>query len=117
MAGWKIQPQGVLDVLTSVNTKAEAMGAALEPLSDAMTAAVTATNSPAIGDAVQGYFSEVASPQLEGVSARISASITGASGATEAYVQGDLEMAATAQREQIILVSPNEFNQYPMMPR
>lgn len=106
MAGWSIQPQGVLDVLTRVNGEAEALGTALGSLSTDLGAAVTATNSAAISEAVQGYFETVEGPRLTGISTRITASITGASSATEAYVQGDYEMAATSQREQVDLVNP-----------
>jgi len=106
MAGWSIQPQGVLDVLTRVNGEAEELGTALGSLSTNLGAAVTATNSAAISEAVQGYFETVEGPRLTGISTRITASVTGASSATEAYVQGDYEMAATSQREQVDLVNP-----------
>ncbi|WP_322410225.1 DUF6507 family protein [Microbacterium invictum] len=97
MTGWRIQPSGVVAVLQDVNVDAEALGTALNNLSPALEGAVTATQSAAIAEAVQSYFQIQEGPRIQGMSTRIGAAATGVVSATEAYVQGDMEMAANAQ--------------------
>lgn len=97
MTSWSIEPSGVVAVLHDVNSDAEALGEALNGLSPALEGAVTATQSAAIADAVQSYFTIQEGPRIEGMSARIGAAASGVVTATEAYVAGDLEMAANAQ--------------------
>lgn len=106
MTSWSIQPSGVVAVLTDVNTYAEALGEALNSLGPAMEAAVTATQSAAIGEAVQSYFTVEESPRIQGMSTRIGAAASGVVTATEAYVAGDLEMAANAQSASVAAVYP-----------
>lgn len=97
MTSWSIQPSGVVAVLQDVNVDAEALGTALNGLTPALEGAVTATQSAAIADAVQSYFQIQEGPRIQGMSTRIGAASSGVVSATEAYVQGDLEMAANAQ--------------------
>jgi Family of unknown function (DUF6507) len=109
MTNWSIQPSGVVAVLKDVNTYAEALGDALAQLAPAMQSAVTATQSPAISDAVQSYFTLEDGPRIEGMNARIGAAATGVVTATEAYVTGDLEMAANAQSAGVAAVYPPDL--------
>ena len=106
MTHWSIQPSGVVSVLTDVNTYATALGEALNGLSPAMEGAVTATNSGAISEAIQSYFTLEEGPRIQGINARIGAAASGVVKATEAYVAGDLEMAANAQAASVAAVHP-----------
>lgn len=109
MTNWSIQPSGVVTVLTEVNTYAVALGEALNGLAPAMEGAVAATRSAAIADAVQAYFTQQEGPRIEGMNARISAAASGVVTATEAYVAGDLEMAANAQSAAVATVYPPDL--------
>ncbi|GAA1923526.1 hypothetical protein GCM10009775_14860 [Microbacterium aoyamense] len=109
MTNWSIQPSGVVAVLTDVNTYAEALGTSLAGLGPAMEGAVTATQSGAIAEAIQSYFTIEEGPRIEGMNARISASASGVVTATEAYVTGDLEMAANAQSASVAAVYPPDL--------
>ena len=106
MTTWSIDPSGVAGVLTAVNPHAEALGEALNALGAPLGAAVTATQSGAIAEAVQSYFDTVESPRIQGMSARISAAPSGVVSATEAYVTGDLAMAADAQAASVAAITP-----------
>jgi len=109
MTHWSIQPSGVVAVLTDVNTYATALGEALNGLSPAMEGAVVATQSGAISEAVQAYFTQEEGPRIQAMNARIGAAASGVVKATEAYVQGDLEMAANAQSASVAAVYPPDL--------
>lgn len=109
MTSWSIQPSGVVAVLQDVNIDAEALGVALNALSPALEGAVTATQSGAISEAVQSYFTNEEGPRIQGMSARIGAAASGVVSATEAYVAGDLEMAANAQTAAYSTVYPPDL--------
>jgi len=109
MTHWSIQPSGVVAVLTDVNTYAVALGEALNGLAPAMEGAVTATQSGAISEAVQAYFTQEEGPRIEGMNTRIGAAASGVVKATEAYVAGDLEMAANAQSASVAAVHPTHL--------
>ncbi|WP_404442059.1 DUF6507 family protein [Microbacterium marinum] len=106
MGGWDISASGVVKVLEDVNVPAEALGTSLNGLSDTMSAAVTATQSGAISEAVQAYFEQVEGPRIQGMSGRIQASVEGVVNATTAYVEGDQTMAAEHQQAAIDQVYP-----------
>ncbi|GAA3638913.1 hypothetical protein GCM10022200_22870 [Microbacterium awajiense] len=101
MSRWSIDPTGVAGVLEDVNVPATALGEALNTLVPALQAGVTATSSAAISQAVQEYFEGEEGPRIEAMSERIAAASSGVVAATQAYVAGDLEMAATAQSASI----------------
>jgi len=109
VTSWSIQPSGVVAVLQDVNVDAEALGAALNSLSPALESAVTATNSGAISEAVQAYFQQEEGPRIQGMSARIGAAAQGVVSATEAYVAGDMEMAANAQSAAVAAIYPPDL--------
>ncbi|ANG84387.1 DUF6507 family protein [Microbacterium aurantiacum] len=111
MTNWSIQPSGVAEVLQSVNPHAEALGTALAELAPALELAVTATQSPAISEAVQSYFQQEEAPRIQAMNARIGAAANGVVTATQAYVTGDLEMAANAQSASVAAIFP------PSLPR
>lgn len=107
MTAWSIDPTGVARVLTDVNPYSEALGTSLEGLTTAVTGAVTATQSPAISDAISAYFETLEGPRIQAMSTRIQSSAGGVLSATEAYLQGDLEMAATHQQAGVAAVYPS----------
>jgi isopentenyl diphosphate isomerase/L-lactate dehydrogenase-like FMN-dependent dehydrogenase len=109
MTSWSVQPSGVVAVLKDVDTSSTGLGEALNALSPALQAAVTATQSPAISDAVQAYFEQEEAPRIQAMSARIAAAASGVVTATEAYVNGDLQMAANAQSASVAAVYPAEL--------
>ncbi|MEZ3162014.1 DUF6507 family protein [Microbacterium sp. BWT-B31] len=111
MTGWSIDPTGVAGVLTEVNTYATALGESLTGLGPALEGAVTAAQSAAIAEAIQAYFEQEEGPRIQGMNARISAAASGAVTATQAYIAGDLEMAANAQSAAVAAISP------PQLPR
>ncbi|MEV7828985.1 DUF6507 family protein [Microbacterium enclense] len=111
MTAWRIEPSGVSAVLQQVNVEAEALGTALNALSPALEGAVTATHSGAISEAVQAYFQQEEGPRIQGISTRIGAAAQGVVTATEAYIAGDMEMAANAQSAAVSAVYP------PVLPR
>lgn len=109
MTTWSIQPEGVVAVLKDVNVCAEALGEALNGLQPAVGAAVTATQSAAIAEAMQSYFELEESPRITAMNERIGAAASGVVNATKAYVDGDLQMAADQQAASIAAVIPPEL--------
>ena len=101
MGNWNISPSGVSAVLTKVSTHATAMGKPLEGLEAAVTGAAVGTSSGVIGDAINSYFKELDGPRLADMNLRITASCQGVANATNAYIKGDLKMAATAQQQSV----------------
>jgi hypothetical protein len=105
--GWRIDPDGVATTLQNVVSTAGTFASALgmgeegQSVADSRLALMiedtaTASQSMAIGEAVVGFF-EQRIPTIESVGARIQACIAGASGATQAIVDGDEEMAVATQ--------------------
>ena len=110
MTNWSIQPSGVVAVLSGVNIHAEALAVAVQGLGPALDGAVTATHSAAISEALQSYFELEEGPRIEGMNARITVAASGVVSATEAYVAGDLEMAATVQAASVAAIYPPHLN-------
>ena len=107
MTAWSIDPTGVARVLTDVSPYSEALGTSLQGLTAAVSGAVTATQSPAISDAITAYFETMEGPRIQAMSTRIQSSVGGALSATESYIRGDLEMAATQQQASVEAVYPS----------
>jgi len=104
MTTWDISASGVVAVLTDVNVPAEALGESLMGLEGAVSAAVTATQSGAISEAIQNYFQQEEGPRIQAMNTRIAAAASGVVNATQAYVDGDTTMAqahANAAVEQV----------------
>ncbi len=95
--GWRIVPDGVRTVLTSVAQAAETLGSTVDALPAHVESAIAATaQSPVIADALSGFF-EHHEPTLEAIGHRVNAAVGGASAATMWYVHGDGDMAAQQQ--------------------
>lgn len=106
MTGYRIDPQGVETVLNATKGDAEEFGTILEPLQGWVEFAATGTGgSGAIVPALQSFF-ENQSEGLKAIGTRVTAAITGAYEATKAYVDGDLEMVQTYQRNAAVAADP-----------
>lgn len=111
MTGWDISPTGVKGVLEKTGTAAEGLGKAGTTLQTAVPAAAKAAGSLDMGGGggeseglglvavALSQFMEAHTERLQKIGARASASLNGAADATNAYLTGDLEQAANAQRE------------------
>lgn len=96
MGRWDIQPAGVQGVLGRVQGIADQFDDQVREMNASMEGAGTQASSPIIAQALSG-FAESQRQNLQFVFTRTGAAMTGAAGATRAYVQGDAEMAANAQ--------------------
>ncbi|MCX4734853.1 DUF6507 family protein [Streptomyces sp. NBC_01363] len=117
MTGWDLKPQGIQGVLkttgevaSKIQTYATSYG---DHLSSAASSAGTITaegggggggkgGEQAVGGLVAlalSQFAEHTTPDLKFIAARAGKSLTGAVDATTAYLNGDLDMAAEAQRK------------------
>jgi hypothetical protein len=106
MTTWDISASGVVAVLTEVNVPAEALGESLKGLEGAVSAAVTATQSGAISEAIQNYFQQEEGPRIQAMNTRIGAAASGVVNATQSYVDGDTTMAQAHQNAAIDQVYP-----------
>lgn len=106
MSNWSIEPAEIIDVLEKVNIVAGDLGSALEKLPGILESGVPATNAPPVADAVGELFDREAN-RIEAMNTRIEASATGIAESTTAYLEGDQEMAETAQRAAHQAVYPN----------
>ncbi|QUG99935.1 hypothetical protein HUO13_03150 [Saccharopolyspora erythraea] len=96
MGRWDIQPAGVQGVLQQVEGVADDFEGHLRSINSAMEGAGTQASSGIIGQALTG-FADSQRSSIEFVFTRTGAAMNGAVNATQAYVRGDLEMAANAQ--------------------
>ena len=96
MSTWDIDPAGVQGVLTRADDAASGFDAALTSMSGGMEGAATAADSQPVGAALSA-FAESVGTDVEFVFRRTQAAVTGCVGAVNAYVAGDLQMAANAQ--------------------
>jgi hypothetical protein len=113
MTGYRIDPNGVETVLNATKSDAEKFGTILKPLQGWVEFAATGTGgSGAIVPALESFF-ENQSVGLVAIGNRVGAAITGAYQATKAYVDGDLEMVQTYQKNAATAANP----QPPVVPR
>lgn len=96
MAAWDIDPGGVAGVIAAT----QGIAREFETQAATLSAAIDGAGGECGSGLVAGALSELAaaqSVQVEGVYARTGACLTGAVNATNAYIDGDLQMAANAQ--------------------
>jgi len=106
MTGYRIDPKGVETVLNATKDEAEKFGTILKPLQGWVEFAATGTGgSGAIIPALQSFF-ETQAVGLKAINTRVGAAITGAYEATKAYIDGDLEMVQTYQKNAAIAANP-----------
>jgi hypothetical protein len=104
MTGYRIDPKGVETVLNATKSDAEKFGTILKPLQGLVEFAATGTGGSII-PALQSFF-ENQSVGLKAINTRVGAAITGAYEATKAYVEGDLEMVQTYQKNAAVAADP-----------
>ncbi|GAA1295627.1 DUF6507 family protein [Saccharothrix xinjiangensis] len=97
MPAWDVKPPGVQGVVTRTEGALQDLLAEGAAIQDAATAAETAAASPAVGGAIGGFRDARVVPAVAYSVERGAACATAAVQATEAYVQGQFEMAANAQ--------------------
>ena len=96
MTRWDIDPTGVRTVLQDTETVATEFEGQMTTLNTGVEGAMTQSSSGIVGSALAGY-AESATSDIEFVFTRTGACLDGAAQAANAYLDGDLEMAATAQ--------------------
>jgi hypothetical protein len=96
MAAWDIDPGGVNGVLAATG----GIAAEFDAQATALNTAIGGAGAECSSGLVAGALAELAaaqSVQVDGVYRRTEACLAGAANATNAYVEGDLQMAANAQ--------------------
>jgi hypothetical protein len=96
MTAWDIDPAGVNGVLNKTKGVAEDFDGQLKTVDTALTGGANNCGSQIVQQAISDYV-ESAQPDFKFVVFRTGQAMTAAVNATNAYVQGDLEMAANAQ--------------------
>lgn len=96
MTGWNIDPAGVSSVLHRTDAVAAEFETQLTTLNSGLEGAAGQSSSEIVASALQGY-AESATSDIRFVLTRTGACLSGAAQATNAYVHGDLQMAANAQ--------------------
>ncbi len=96
MSSWEIQPDGVNAVLARTESTAGEFEPQLTSLNAGLEGSATESSSPIVADALSG-FAGSAQGNIQFVITRTGAAMTGAANATNAYLDGDLTMAANAQ--------------------
>lgn len=94
---WKVDPAGVKAVLSTVQTESETIFDSLGKVDAEIKGAATGAQSQLIVSALGEFFSSIEKP-ISTISTRVPAACDGAAAATMAIVNGDEEMAATAER-------------------
>jgi hypothetical protein len=96
MTRWDVDPVGVRTVLQNTETVAKEFEGQITTLNTGMEGAATQSSSEIVTSALGGYL-ESATADIAFVFTRTGACMGGAAQATNAYLDGDLEMAANAQ--------------------
>ncbi|MFD8855115.1 DUF6507 family protein [Streptomyces sp. NPDC057496] len=120
MTGWDLKPQGIQGVLKTTGETASKIQTHVTSYGDHLTSAASSAGTisadagsggggggggkgeEAVGGLVAlalSQFAEHTTGDLKFIAARAGKSLTGAVDATTAYLNGDLEMAAEAQRK------------------
>ncbi|WP_214407022.1 DUF6507 family protein [Pseudonocardia lacus] len=96
MTRWDIDPAGVRSVLTNTEAVAQEFDGQMQTLNTGIEGAAAQSSSEIVASALAG-FAESAAADIGFVFTRTGACLSGAAQATNAYVEGDLQMAANAQ--------------------
>ncbi|AXE85901.1 MULTISPECIES: DUF6507 family protein [unclassified Streptomyces] len=113
MPGWDLKPQGISHVLKTTGDAASKLEKYAKAFGEHLTSAASSAGTVSAegggegGEKAQGglvalalsQFAEHATKDLKFVAARAGKSLQGAVDATTAYLNGDEEMAAEAQRK------------------
>jgi uncharacterized protein DUF6507 len=96
VAGWDIEPLGVRGVVSRTQDVAGQFEDELSAIGSALADGAENSSSPIVAAAVAGFAAAV-QDDIRFAVARTGATLQAAVSATVAYVQGDLEMAASTQ--------------------
>ena len=96
MPSWDLQPAGVEAVLSRTRGVAEEFNPEITSPAGGLDGSMEQSSSPIVSGAVSG-FAASAKGSIDFVFGRTTAAIRGATDAKNAYVAGDLDMAANAQ--------------------
>ncbi len=96
MSKWDIDPAGVSGVVTRTGEAAKGFETAATSYGTALEGAAQACGSEIVAGALVGFAEHNVAPR-KAVVQRTSQTLTAAVNATKAYLDGDLEMAQTAQ--------------------
>jgi Family of unknown function (DUF6507) len=96
MSGWDIDPDGVHRVLSRTQHVAEQFEGELTSISSALQSGAENSSSGIVAAAVEGFATAVQG-DIRFALERTGAVLTAATASTTAYLQGDLEMAASTQ--------------------
>jgi Family of unknown function (DUF6507) len=113
VSSYDIDPPGVATVVTAVGGLVAGEGGSgdgglvkqLETFGTHVGEAGTAASSMPIGTALEEYMAYT-TPGLRGMVSKAGSCITGAVEATKAYINGDMEMLAEAQRNAVNAPAP-----------
>jgi hypothetical protein len=94
---WDVQPAGVRGVLGQTQAAAGEFENQMTTMNSALQGAVEQSSSTIVAEAISGYLARAATPQIQAVFTRTEACLNGAAQAVNAYLEGDLQMAANAQ--------------------
>ncbi len=107
MTGWDIDPAGVRTVLGNTEAVAREFDGQMQTLNTGIEGAAAQSSSEIVASALAG-FAESASADITFVFTRTGACLSGAAQATNAYLDGDFEMAANAQASAYAAPNPLE---------
>jgi hypothetical protein len=107
MSKWDIDPGGVRTVLLSVEEIAKEFEGQMTALNTGVEGAATESSSNIVGSALAG-FAESVTANIQFVFARTGSCMGGCAQATNAYLDGDFEMAANAQASAYAAPNPLE---------
>ena len=97
MPSWDIEPSGVRGVVGRTEGVAKSFEDQMTKLENALSGAAAQSSSGIVGEALSG-FAEANKSQFQFVFTRTGACLNAAVQATNAYLDGDLTMAANAQK-------------------
>lgn len=97
MSRWDIHPAGVQGVLGRTQATAGDFEHQMNRMNTALQGSASQSSSDIVAQALVGYANQSAMPQIRAVFTRTAACLNGAAQAVNAYLDGDLEMAANAQ--------------------
>ncbi|MCH1865812.1 DUF6507 family protein [Nocardioides sp. CFH 31398] len=110
MTNWDIDPNAAFGVVRTAATEAEGYETDLTAVETAMSDLGAALpNSQLVVQALSEYATEVVAPHVETALGHTNSAVRGTSDAINAYVAGDLEMAATAQSNAATVQYPAEM--------
>lgn len=113
MTSWRIEPHGVLAVLTSVQSASTELGTAFSGIEAAQTE-MNGGVGQILASAAEAAIGLLESQQtrLTGITSRIEACGLGAGEATTAYISGDEDMATRTQAAAVQAASSGDLSYF-----